>query len=355
MDEPGAPPAPEGWPPSGLPPPVTLGCSPLCPDQPRLPPSLTLPTSQETYPGRFWGLRPPPDPGLLLHANAGEPARRSPIYRCRENTPFPWFRSCRPTCSHPTPQARRRPKARPFAPKGRSGAHPKWPLIASRRRAPSPNQRAPRRARRSLPSLPIRANPAIRVSLLSASQHVSVTAPCQASGKIGALSCHSRITALIAFTLLLPPPPRSCRHQKLHKRTGSPETPSFCPAFVYPSHVTGAHIYTIRQASTATRTSPTFPRAIPRFTVKPADQRTTPRSWRQPQQSARCPSPLPGSRFHSPFPPIRCHCRKPPATPHHPGRSGRMFPTPFRKYPRTIRTHLFHSIQIKNKNFSHFS
>ena len=141
VDEPGAPPAPEGWPPSGLPPPVTLGCSPLCPDQPRLPPSLTLPTSQETYPGRFWGLRPPPDPGLLLDADAGEPARRSPIYRCRENTPFPWFRSFRPTCSHPTPQARRRPKARPFAPKGRSGAHPKWPLIASRRRAlshPSP-------------------------------------------------------------------------------------------------------------------------------------------------------------------------------------------------------------------------
>ena len=143
VDEPGAPPPrpPEGWPPSGLPPPVTLGCSPLCPDQPRLPPSLTLPTSQETYPGRFWGLRPPPDPGLLLDADAGEPARRSPIYRCRENTPFPWFRSFRPTCSHPTPQARRRPKARPFAPKGRSGAHPKWPLIASRRRAlshPSP-------------------------------------------------------------------------------------------------------------------------------------------------------------------------------------------------------------------------
>ena len=117
-------PAPEGWPPSGLPPPVTLGCAPLCPAQPRLPPSLTLPTSQKEYPGRFWGLRPPPDPGLLLDANAGEPARRSPIYRCRENTPFPWFRSFRPTWSPPPPEAARPRRARPIAPRGRSGAHP---------------------------------------------------------------------------------------------------------------------------------------------------------------------------------------------------------------------------------------
>ena len=182
VDEPGAPPAPEGWPPSGLPPPVTLGCAPLCPAQPRLPPSLTLPTSQKEYPGRFWGLRPPPDPGHLLDADAGEPARRSPIYRCRERPPSPWFRSFRPTWSPPSPKQR--------AP---GGLAPSLPEVA-----PELTQMAAARSQARCP--------------LSAFQHVSVsafplTAPAAASARSSAVSSPP-YTAGRQRRHPRPPPPR---------------------------------------------------------------------------------------------------------------------------------------------------
>ena len=126
-----------------------------------VPPSLTLPTSQKEYPGRFWGLRPPPDPGHLLDADAGEPARRSPIYRCRERPPSPWFRSFRPTWSPPSPKQR--------AP---GGLAPSLPEVA-----PELTQMAAARSQARCP--------------LSAFQHVSVsafplTAPAAASAQSSA-------------------------------------------------------------------------------------------------------------------------------------------------------------------------
>ena len=248
----------------------------------------------------------------------------------------------------PIPEAARPRRARPIAPRGRSGAHPNgcW----SQPGAPPPPipPILPYPCKSCNPCLP-------PFSFSKCHRNSPLPGFRQNWCTFVPLSYHRSFRFHPTLALLLPPRrPIPGGTRNFTKGPAPRKHPPFAlPLYIHP--MSPVRTYTIRQASTATRTSPTFPRAIPRFTVKSSDQRTTPRSWRHPQQSARCPSPLPGSRFHSPFPPIRCHCRKPPATAHSPGRFGRMFPTPFRKNPRTIRTHLFHSIQIKNTNFSNFS
>ena len=192
--------------------------------------------------------------------------------------------------------------------------------------------------------------------------------PWQPSGENDALLYHSRITALFAFTLLLPyscPPaapflaaPGTAQKDRLARNTLLLPYPCITIPCRQRRDVTVSpvRIYTIRQASTATRTSP--PPFHERYLGSPSNRLTN----ALPGVQGGSLNSLPGAHGH-----FRDHGSMPHSIPYGviaenrqqqaiaPDDSDACFPLRSENNPRTIRTHLSHSIQIKSTDFSNFS